>query len=159
MRENNLKVLNRFRKVRPSDYEKQTMDIVLDKFIEGYTTNSQLAVGGFCLHKQIKYLLSMLENEKEIHIKNNESLDKIINILQEELKREDIIEEERKDIYRLLNQICSSYKESQLQKAKHVTSRLIAAMGIASSVAISLGTVLIHEKYKTKREREKWNNY
>ncbi len=156
---NNLRVLKEFKKIRTPKIKKETVGIVLDKFIEGYTTYGQMGASGYCLHKQIKYLSYMLETEKEMHIKNNESIDKISNILHEELKRENITEEERKDIYRLLSQVSSIHKESQLQKAKHITSRLIAAMGIAGSVAISLGTVLIHEKYKTQREREKWNNY
>lgn len=156
---NNLRVLNEFKKIRIPKLQRETVDIVLDKFIEGYITYGQIGASGYCLHKQIKYLSYMLDNEKEMHIKNNESIDKISNILHEELKRENITEEERKDIYKLLNQVSCIHKDSQLQKAKHVTSRLIAAMGIAGSVAISLGTVLIHEKYKTQREREKWNNY
>ncbi|CAG7839186.1 hypothetical protein CLOHAE12215_00590 [Clostridium haemolyticum] len=32
-------------------------------------------------------------------------------------------------------------------------------MGIAALVAISLGKVLLHEKYRIQREREKRNNY
>ncbi|MCY6355710.1 hypothetical protein [Clostridium sp. ZS2-4] len=159
MEGNNLTGLKGLKKIRTPKFKRETIDTVLDKFIEAYITYGQIAASGYCLHKQIKYLSYIIENEKEMHVKNNESIDKISNILNEELKRENITEEERKDLYRLLSQVSSIHKESQLQKAKHVTSRLMAAMGIAGSVAISLGTVLIHEKYKTQREMAKWNNY
>ncbi|MFU0825767.1 hypothetical protein [Clostridium sp.] len=131
----------------------------LNRFIEGYIAHKEVALSSFAIHEEIKHLITALENEKEIHVKNNESLDKINEILSDVLKREDISQEERKDIYRLLSQISNIHRESQLQKSRHITSRVIAAMGIAGSVAISIGSVLLHEKYKTKREMEKWNNY
>lgn len=132
---------------------------VLNRFIEGYIAHKEVALSSFGIHEEVKHLIAALENEKEIHLKNNESLDKINEILSDVLKREDISQEERKDIYRLLSQISNIHRESQLQKSRHVTSRVIAAMGIAGSVAISIGSILLHEKYKTQREREKWNNY
>lgn len=132
---------------------------MLNRFIEGYIAHKEVALGSFGIHEEVKHLIAALENEKEIHLKNNESLDKVNEILSDVLKREDISQEERKDIYRLLSQISNIHRESQLQKSRHVTSRVIAAMGIAGSVAISIGSILLHEKYKTQREREKWNNY
>ncbi|QGU93889.1 hypothetical protein GOM49_00990 [Clostridium bovifaecis] len=132
---------------------------VLNRFIEGYVAHKEVALSSLCIHEEVKHLIAALENEKATHFKNNESLDRINEILSDMLKREDISQEERKDIYRLLSQISNIHRESQLQKSRHVTSRVITAMGIAGSVAISIGSILLHEKYKTQREREKWNNY
>ena len=88
----------------------------LIKFIEVYISCTKSYIDSVCIHKEIKHLVSVIDNEKEIHIRNNESLDK-------------------------------------------VTARVISAMGIAALVAISLGKVLLHEKYRIQREREKRNNY
>lgn len=131
----------------------------MNRIIDAYVTSGELALGTYFLNQEIKHLMAALENEKEIHMKNNESLDKVKDILSETLKREDISQEERRDIYRILAQLSNIHRDSQLQKTRHVTSRVIAAMGVAGSVAITIGSVLIHEKYKTEREREKWNNY
>lgn len=96
-----------------------------------------------------------MKDEKQMYFRNNESLDKVTDILGEVLKREDITEDDRKDIYKLLYQINDIHKESQMQKSKHITSRIITAIGAVGAAAISLGSVLIHEKYKTQREIKK----
>ncbi|EES92097.1 hypothetical protein G8S49_09385 [Clostridium botulinum C] len=130
----------------------------LIKFIDGYISCTKSYIDSVCIHKEIKHWVSVSDNEKEIHIRNNESLDKVTEILGEVLKREDI-SEEREDVYKLFSQIINLSKENESQRTRQVTARVISAMGIAASVAISLGTVLLHEKYKTQREREKRNNY
>ncbi|MCD3245629.1 hypothetical protein G8S21_06670 [Clostridium botulinum C] len=130
----------------------------LIKFIDGYISCTKSYIDSVCIHKEIKHWVSVSDNEKEIHIRNNESLDKVTEILGEVLKREDI-SEEREDVYKLFSQIINLSKENESQRTRQVTARVISAMGIAASVVISLGTVLLHEKYKTQREREKRNNY
>lgn len=132
---------------------------VLNRFVDGYIAHKEGLLGSFIMKEEVEYLISALDKEKEIHIKSSESLDKVSEILRDVLKGENVSQEERKDIYRVLEQISNIHKEGQLQKTRHTTSRVIAAMGIVGSVAISLGSILIHEKYKTQREREKWNNY
>lgn len=132
---------------------------ILNRIIYAYTTSGEMALATFALNQEIKHLITALDNEKEIHMKNNESLDRVKEILAEVIKRDDISQEERRDIYRIFAQLSNIHRDSQLQKSRHFTSRLIVAMGVAGSVAIALGSVLMHEKYKTEREREKWNNY
>ncbi|AEB77090.1 hypothetical protein [Clostridium botulinum] len=146
-------------KLLKKNKDNQYLDKILTKFIDGYVSCTQSHIASVCIDKEIKHLISAIDNEKEIHIRNNESLDKVTEILGVILKREDISKEERQDIYKLLSQISNLSKEGESQRTRQVTSRIISAMGIAASVAISLGTVLVHEKYKTQREREKWNNY
>lgn len=158
MAEKRLGILRNFKRNIPSNAG-ESLTQVLNRFTDAFVTHEEAVLGGFCVHEEVKHLMAALDNEKEIHLRNNESLDKVTEILGEVLKREDISQEERKDIYRVLSQLSNIHRESQLQKSRHVTSRVIAAMGVAGSIAISLGTILIHEKYKTQREREKWNNY
>jgi hypothetical protein len=153
------KLLGRFKEVGFPQPSNENIYQVLNRFVDGYITQKQTTLSGYCIHQEIKHLVTALNNEKEIHIKNNESLDKITSTLGDILKREDISPEERKEVYRIFAQTSNIHRESQLQKTRHVTSRVITAMGVAASVAISIGTILIHEKYKTQREREKWNNY
>ncbi|MFD3158042.1 hypothetical protein ACFIJ5_14395 [Haloimpatiens sp. FM7330] len=90
---------------------------------------------------------------KNVITKKNMISDKICNILEEELKREDITKEERKDIYNLLGEVNSSTTEIETRKNKHVTSRIITGMGIGASVIISLGSCLIHKRYKINKEK------
>lgn len=152
-------VLGRFRYAVSPQPSNDNLYGALNRFADAYITQKQTSLSGYCIHQEIKHLVTALDNEKEIHIKNNESLDEIINILSEIIKREDITPEERKEVYRIFAQVSNIHRESQLQKTRHVTSRVVTAMGVAASIAISLGTVLIHEKYKTQREREKWYKY
>ncbi|WMJ79842.1 hypothetical protein RBU49_13335 [Clostridium sp. MB40-C1] len=143
--------LKKFGKFKSLKLKRDSIDIILDRIIGIYSNIGKFVLGGLSMYSYIKYLSSILENEKEIHIRNNESLDKISEILQEELRREDISQEEKKDIYKLLSQISFIHRDSQIKKPKHVTSRLISTMGIVGSVTVTLGSVFIHNKYKTKR--------
>ncbi|MCY6959196.1 hypothetical protein [Clostridium brassicae] len=151
MLNDNLNGLKKFGKFKSLRLKQESIGIILDRIIDTYSNVGKFILGGISMYSYIKYLSSMLENEKEIHVRNNESLDKISEILQEELRREDISEEEKKDIYKLLSQISFIHRDSQIKKPKHVTSRLISSMGIVGSVTVALGSVFIHNKYKTKR--------
>lgn len=103
----------------------------------------------------LNQLSAIIEDERLIHTRNNDSLDKITDILQEELRKDNLTEEDKRQIYTLLYKISDICKEVQLQKPKHVTSRIISSMSIAASMAVSLGTILIVERYKTKRRNIK----
>ncbi|WP_243128931.1 hypothetical protein [Clostridium novyi] len=53
----------------------------LIKFIDGYISCTKSYIDSVCIHKEIKHWVSVSDNEKEIHIRNNESLDKVTEIL------------------------------------------------------------------------------
>ncbi|CAG7839187.1 hypothetical protein CLOHAE12215_00591 [Clostridium haemolyticum] len=44
----------------------------LIKFIEVYISCTKSYIDSVCIHKEIKHLVSVIDNEKEIHIRNNE---------------------------------------------------------------------------------------
>lgn len=96
-----------------------------------------------------------MKYEKQMYFRNNESLDKVTEILGEVLRRDDITQEDRKGIYELIYQIDNIHKEGQMQKSKHITSRIITAIGVAGATVIAIGSVFIHEKYKTYRQIKK----